>query len=363
MKKHSLVNLSILGLLVFGSAMVYGMPNSHRGTVSVLGSNAEPKTEAPKASSMEFQGIMAIKSEGGKDGQVPSWFEYDINPGGTATGKILLQNRHPHSNLVADMYVVGSNLAQSVFSPNSRVEPGPDAAWVSLKPMVPVKAGESLEVPFTINVPKNATPGSHVLAIMTETAADALEEEKVAKGNSSKVTIATSIGLRVYINVSGKLQTSAKIGELVLLSETPYAFKISIVNTGNTIIRPQVQVEAVDTIRDDVIAITNKDKRYEFEILPGGKSDMNIQWDYDKMGIYMVNFKVLYNGKTEARSMKIVIYPSLKEVAMAIGGLLVLALIIFNVVYLIRKRNSQDVPSISPPPSNDNPPPPPQPLA
>lgn len=364
MKKHVSINLGLIGLIAISGLVANNLPDVSQGVISVFESNSKTENvSAPKEQAIGFQGITAAKSEGGKEGENKSWFEYDINPGESESGKIVLQNKNNESELIANMYVVGSNLGQSAFVPNSKGEPGPDAKWISLEPKTSLEAGETIEVPFTINIPKNATPGSHVLAIMTETSSPEEAKEKTAKGNSSKVTIATNIGVRVYINVGGELKTSAKIGDLSMLSENPYEFKISVVNTGNTIIRPTIKVEAEDKIRGNTIAITNEKKRYEYEIFPGGNSDMHIQWDYSDMGIYIVKFKVQYNGKTEERSVKIVIYPSLTQVAIGIGGLLVIILIIFNIVYMIRRKKGQEMTIATPstPQSNGQNPPPPSP--
>lgn len=359
MNKNIVATGVIIALIAIGGLATTKISNIREGKVSVLENKTESGTETNNNTEV-FAGITPTRKSGGKEDESnKSWFQFDVDPGEKVTGTILLQNTSSEYDQIADMYSVGTNASQSSFVPNSKEDPGPEAKWISLDAKVPVEKGGSVEVPFTITIPKNATPGSHALAIMTQTIRETPKAGEKKEGNTNKVSIATSIGLRVYINVKGDIKTSAKIGDVTMVSKDPYGFKIQVANTGNSIIKAVIELEAISSMSKKKVEGASGKTKSEYELFPGGKSDMYLEWKYDEAGIYLLKFKVSYNGKTEEKSMKIVIYPTWKQVAIGVGGLLILLLTIWNIISMIRRKNAQQSPIVTPQSNGNNVPPPP----
>ena len=107
-------------------------------------------------------------------------------------------------------------------------------AWVVAgEPEITVPAGESVTVPFTIEVPADAEPGDHAGGIVTSLATAQQEQG---------ITVDRRLGSRIHVRVDGELAPAAAIEELVLDYDgtvNPVAGGTAgvafwVVNTGNT---------------------------------------------------------------------------------------------------------------------------------
>ncbi|MFC9971647.1 WxL protein peptidoglycan domain-containing protein [Spirillospora sp. NPDC127200] len=96
-----------------------------------------------------------------------------------------------------------------------------------------VKPGERVQVPFTLTVPANATPGDHSGGIVT-----AVTEQRTSTGGQ-RVNVDRRVAARVHVRVNGPLTPSAQVDSLTADYSAPAAgagsMKVTyrVRNTGN----------------------------------------------------------------------------------------------------------------------------------
>ncbi len=110
--------------------------------------------------------------------------------------------------------------------------------WVEISPdPIVIKRGMSAQVPFTVRIPENASPGGHYAAILVGTMPD---KEEIT-GPSMKISsFVTSL---LFVRIKGDVIEKGRIREFVStqsLYETPQAnFLLRFENLGNTHLKPQ----------------------------------------------------------------------------------------------------------------------------
>lgn len=111
------------------------------------------------------------------------------------------------------------------------------ASWISFPyPSLVVKGGETVEVPFVINVPDYAGPGGHYAAVFLST----LPPD--TKNAPTQVSIATKIGSLVLVRIAGDVKENAELTEFATTSKSfnslPVNFSLKVRNNGNIHIKP-----------------------------------------------------------------------------------------------------------------------------
>ncbi|GAA3528390.1 hypothetical protein GCM10022234_27090 [Aeromicrobium panaciterrae] len=158
-------------------------------------------------------------------------FGYTVNPGGTVEDGVVIVNRGPAP------LVLGVDSANGLTTKTGSIELVTKDAkssglrtWVRLsRDSVTVEPGRSVEVPFTVNVPDDASPGDHVGGIVTSlTSADG-------------ATVGRRLAIQIRLRVGGRLKPMLSIEDLdVDYSGAPNPFAkgdatltYTIHNTGN----------------------------------------------------------------------------------------------------------------------------------
>lgn len=112
------------------------------------------------------------------------------------------------------------------------------AAWiaVSKEPFV-VPAGTSAEVPFTVNIPTDASPGGHYAAILIGT------QSGNGRGAGASLSISSFVSSLIFVRIQGDVVEAGRIREFRSVEpfyDTAKAdFLLRFENTGNTHLRPQ----------------------------------------------------------------------------------------------------------------------------
>lgn len=151
---------------------------------------------------------------------------------------------------------------------NSQTPATETGSWISLaQTQVTVPAGNSVDVPFTLQVPENVTPGDHpggiVAVVSTQTNSES--EGTVISDNR--------VGTRVHLRVSGEIQTSLSIEKLTTSYETnwnPFSggtatLNYTIKNTGNI----RLGYETTAVLKALNITQGTPEKSTRRELLPG----------------------------------------------------------------------------------------------
>ncbi|WFE30277.1 DUF916 domain-containing protein [Solwaraspora sp. WMMD791] len=137
-------------------------------------------------------------------------FEYKLDPGATLTDYVAITN-HSDQPITLDVY------ASDAFTTDqggfdllpATGEPVDVGSWVTFESRTfTVPSTSRLDVPFTIAVPDDATPGDHPGGIVASLAATGTD----AEGN--QVAVDHRVGSRIYLRVTGELQPGLDVVDL-----------------------------------------------------------------------------------------------------------------------------------------------------
>ncbi|MDP3004419.1 MAG: LysM peptidoglycan-binding domain-containing protein [Candidatus Azambacteria bacterium] len=165
-------------------------------------------------------------------------------------------------------------------------------AWITLeKSEVTLDPGTSELVPFTINVPQNASVGEHNGCIVMQE-----KKEKAQAGSGASLSFRT--GLRVAITIPGELERKLEIAGFTVTKKDDGSFLLHplVKNLGNVSIDADAQV-----ITRYFFGLTHLTHGGQYPILRGDTSDWNFElkkpfWG----GWYRSSFVVEYDENPEA---------------------------------------------------------------
>jgi len=212
----------------------------------------------------------------GPDGEPRENYAYAIEPGQELSDAIVVAN-YDAAPLVLDVYAADAFTTSSgqLDAATREVSPRAVGAWVlPVADRITIEPGESVEVPFTLTVPENATPGDHAGAILT-----ALTTPQVEDG----VSVDRRLGIRIHVRVGGELVPTVAVEDLRVdyagtfnpfgLGEATVSYTVR--NTGNT--RLSVPQSATVSGPFGVFAVEAADLASVPEILPGEEWPVTIR--------------------------------------------------------------------------------------
>ncbi|WP_394554033.1 WxL protein peptidoglycan domain-containing protein [Agromyces sp. MMS24-JH15] len=134
-------------------------------------------------------------------------YAYRVDAGETIEDAIVIAN-HDDAPIALDVYAADgftSESGQLDVAPRSAT-PRDLGSWlVPAADRVVVPPGEAIEVPFTVEVPANATPGDHAGGILTS-----LVDPEADQG----LTVDRRLGIRIHLRVDGALAPELAIDDL-----------------------------------------------------------------------------------------------------------------------------------------------------
>ncbi|MFC5928175.1 DUF916 domain-containing protein [Cryobacterium melibiosiphilum] len=161
-------------------------------------------------------------------------FGYTLDPGESLSDALIISN-HDEEPLELDVYAADgftttSGQVDLVTRDTASVAAG---SWTALDTgQVSIPAGESVEVPFTVTIPAEATPGDYLGGILTSLP---------QPGQEQGIDVDRRLGIRMHVRVLGDLQPGLSVENLsVSYAGTANPFgtgdatvSYSVVNTGN----------------------------------------------------------------------------------------------------------------------------------
>ncbi|GII59303.1 hypothetical protein Pth03_76920 [Planotetraspora thailandica] len=169
-----------------------------------------------------------------------SSFSYAVNPGGQVKDAMAVAN-HGKAPLKLSVYAADgftTDVGQLDLLTKDKKSVG-IGAWVHAgSDSVTIQPGKTLEVPFTVTIPANATPGDYVGGVLTS-----LTQSDEADG----INVDRRLGIRVKLRVSGALKPNLAIEDLHVdysgsfnpFSSGDATITYTIHNTGNAVLSAQ----------------------------------------------------------------------------------------------------------------------------
>ncbi|MGW2348130.1 WxL protein peptidoglycan domain-containing protein [Actinacidiphila glaucinigra] len=174
-----------------------------------------------------------------------SSYSYSANPGGQVKDAMVVANRSTAPLRLAlyasDGYTTDTGQLDLLTKDKKSVGIG---AWVHAdRDSVVIKPGKTAEIPFTVTVPDNATPGDYVGGILTS-----LKQSDEAQG----INVDRRLGIRVKLRVSGALKPKLAVEDLHVDYSGPAnpfgtgdaTVTYTIHNTGNAMLSARQSVSA-----------------------------------------------------------------------------------------------------------------------
>lgn len=160
-------------------------------------------------------------------------YSYELEPGARVEDGFVVLN-HSEKPLTLDIYVADSVVSQSgtLNLANRDVPPADVGSWVDVGvDEVTIGPGEEVEIPFTITVPRNASPGDHTGGILSS----------LTGADPAAITVERRLGSRIHVRVEGELNPGLRIDGLVAshsgstdaIPRGDLAVSFAVTNSGN----------------------------------------------------------------------------------------------------------------------------------
>lgn len=212
-------------------------------------------------------------------------FSFDLAAGATLKDAVTVKNQGKLP-LTMNLYPADAFNAAGGggFALRQQGEPNTGVgSWVKLaKSTVTIAPGKSVSVPFTMTVPRNASPGDHAGGIVAVNA----QAEGVQESDGVTVGIKRAVGTRIYTRIIGPLNPSLSVTDVTVdtiekaqipfFTEGKATITYTVVNTGNTRISAD-QALKITGLFGQTIAQPTLAKAPE--ILPGETITLVQQWD------------------------------------------------------------------------------------
>lgn len=218
------------------SALLPSLGIAALAAVLALGSVFAGPTPSARAETTDGPEVTwGVRTAPAAEGEERENYEYRVEPGESVRDALIVSN-YDSVPLVLDVYAAdGFTTSSGQLDAAMRdVPPRLVGAWVRPDAdRVTVQPGESIEVPFILEVPDNATPGDHAGAILTT-----LKTPQVEDG----VTVDRRLGIRILLRVGGEIAPAASIDDLRVDYEgtlNPFGtgaatVSYTVTNSGNT---------------------------------------------------------------------------------------------------------------------------------
>lgn len=208
----------------------------------------------------------APASETGADGR--SRFSYQVAPGQQVVDGYEVRNTGTSAQVMTVFATDAFNTPDGGYGLlDTGVAPTGGGSWVSFAAgakqlSLPIAAGATQLIRFTVNVPADASPGDHAAGIVIS-----------VKSPSGQVIVDRRVATRVYVRVSGAIQAALTIGNIAASYQSqlnPFAGTTSLVftvkNSGNVALAANAVV-GVNTFLG--IGVTEPQHTSIEELLPG----------------------------------------------------------------------------------------------
>lgn len=183
----------------------------------------------------------------------PVMVEKMLSPSDTASDQATITN--PGSTPIVvytslkDFTSKDTSGAASYVVENDKEKKDNLSSWINIQPTIQLLANETKKVPFTITVPKDATPGGHYATIFFQP-----RPEKKAGVTDTNAQVQTNalIGMHVLVTVGGDIVKKVELASFQLpeqkgMSDEGVIFETVFKNGGNVHLTPKGRIEIYDS--------------------------------------------------------------------------------------------------------------------
>ncbi|MEU6678881.1 DUF916 domain-containing protein [Streptomyces sp. NPDC046925] len=215
-----------------------------------------------------------------KDEARRAYFRMKADPGRTVRDKVTVSNlaKEPVTFLLyaADAYNTPRDGGFAVREPTEKQRSV--GVWTRLgRSEVTVPAGGRTTVPFTVAIPRTASPGDHPGAVIAL-------DKRVARAKGTGVGIRQAVGARIYLRVNGERKPGLSVQDVRFDYEVPLVpglgkdatVTYTLVNNGNVQLEPRVDLKAKGLFgRTSFDSAGNK---LPAELMPGQRVRITQKW-------------------------------------------------------------------------------------
>ncbi|QQR65277.1 hypothetical protein IPH92_01700 [Candidatus Kaiserbacteria bacterium] len=166
--------------------------------------------------------------------------------------------------------------------------------WLVL-PSEPLKvaANATVELPITINVPAEASPGSHFGGVFVSAEPPKLRETGAGVGYE----VVSVISIRINGDVIDAARIRSFSTDKLLYGAKNVQFTAKIENQGNILIRPRGPVSITSMFNSDPVVFSVNENQYG--VFPGTMRDLNFEWNDEGLGFgrYEAVLALAYDGE------------------------------------------------------------------
>lgn len=258
----------------------------------------------------------------------PTDKHYELNPGETVNDSFtILNSGQVEYDFIAysSPYSVSNGNYNAVYDVNA---PRSDAfKWVQMDTTKwHATVRQTINIPFTIRVPANATPGGHYGILFAETQPD---------GDTTGIARKKRIGMILYIKVKGDAVNEGSIKKIStdwFYSHAPITAKVSVQDTGNTDFIAKTKMTVTDLFGNVKYAMPQ-----EYNILPGTNRDIMISYDTPPwFGLFRVKVEATVLGNTTTHETYVFVAPFWLIFVLGIA-------LILGVIDVVRRKKSKGV--------------------
>jgi Bacterial protein of unknown function (DUF916) len=200
---------------------------------------------APAAQAASSGPVFGLRAVGNP---TRGYFIYDVAPGGTHSGAIIVSNTGDRSGTVK-LYAADATTGRTtgtVYLTNTKA--AATGSWVTLaRNTVTLAPGRHARVGFTVHVPASAKPGQWVAGIVAETRQAAQTAKSKHKANV-RIRIRNLTIVAVQVNVPGAPIVGFTIGGVTTGGQRGFQQVIvHFANTGNQLLKPTGVVTIADS--------------------------------------------------------------------------------------------------------------------
>jgi hypothetical protein len=284
----------------------------------------------------------------------PPFFELNVDPGDAWSSAIRVVNTNA-ADLPVHATVMGfgaaDDLGHGSFTPLSALAGDADALanWITISTSsLTVSRGGATDIPFSIVVPPNASPGGHYAAVLIGTGTPG------GQPGVSQVGVSSFISALIFVRVSGNVIESGQIqsfsSDHSYYQSPDVHFSVRFQNTGNVHIRPIGDIEIYNAFGKEKGVIPINGEGNLGYVLPSSSREFDLEWQGQPslldIGPYTAVVSLAYGEdgtKSTSETIGFWVVPIDQMLEVLFGVLAVASIFTFILKRLVRKMLSKEI--------------------